>query len=97
MSYALPLAGSPQREMFAVEDLIAIEAGQFIPPSLPEARQMAREAFERYRGARIQPQRLIYIVLRGDDALELISIGRRGGWKREWRFGQFRYRPAVAA
>lgn len=90
MSYALPLAGSRQREAFVIEDLLAIEAGQYVPPSLPEARQLARESFARWREAVIKPVRVFYIVLRADDNLDLISIGPRGGWRREWRFGPFR-------
>lgn len=97
MSYALPISGSELREAFQIDDLIAIDKGQFIPPSLPEARQLAREFFERSKGARLMPKRIFYIVLRADDALELISIGRRGGVKREWCFGKFQFRPVRAA
>lgn len=85
--FALPPLGSDAREAFDVEELVRIGLGQFIPPSLPECRALAREAFERYHGAAIQPARLVYFCLRADDQIELISIGPRGGMKREWRFG----------
>lgn len=93
MSFALPPVDSELREAFQMEDLIAIHRGQYVPPVLAEAKALAREAFERFKGAAIKPKALIYFVLRGDDNIELISIGPRGGWKRLWRFGQFKFQP----
>lgn len=88
MSFALPPADSDLRDAFDVEELVRIGLRKYIPPSRPEVRRLAREAFERYRGARIQPKRLFYFVLAGDDSIDLVSIGSRGGLKREWRFGK---------
>lgn len=87
MSYAVPLSGSPLREAFELEDLVAIGYGERDVPDLPKARRLARGWFE---GAGLKPARVFYIVLRADDHLDLISIGPRGGWKREWRFGRFK-------
>lgn len=74
---------------YAPEDLQAIASGQFFPPDLQQAKRLAREAFGRYHGARIMPKALIYLVLRADDQIDLISVGPRGGWKVLWSFGQY--------
>lgn len=87
MSYALPLSGSPLREAFEIEDLVAIGYGERDVPDLPKARRLARQFFD---GADKAVRRVFYIVLRADDHLDLISIGPRGGWRREWRFGRFK-------
>lgn len=87
MSYAVPLSGSPLREAFELEDLVAIGYGDRHAPSLPQARHDARAVFAAGGKA---VRRVFYIVLRADDHLDLISIGPRGGWRREWRFGPFK-------
>lgn len=87
MPYALPLSGSPLREAFEISDLVAIGYGERQIPDLPQARRAARAVFEA-EGRKVA--RVFSIVLGADDNLDLISIGPRGGWRREWRFGPFK-------
>jgi hypothetical protein len=65
-------------------DLAAIATGEADPVwGIASAKRMAREAFAANPAAR----RLFYIVMETDDRLSLISIGPRGGHRREWTFG----------
>lgn len=82
MSHLLPPASHPAREMFDISDLVAIGTGERPPLTLIEAKGSARRLF----AANPDAKRASYFVLRGDGGLELVSIGRRGGWKSEWRF-----------
>jgi hypothetical protein len=82
MSHLLPPQGHKAREMFAVEDLVAIATRQVDPVDLQQARRSARLTFESSSAVR-----RVCIVLRADDQLELVSFGRRLAWRREWRFG----------
>ena len=85
MSHALPPQGHPAREMFAVEDLVAIATRQVDPIDLQRAKFAAKRYFA---AASPAARRVVYIIMRSDnDQLELISVGRRGGHKVEWRFG----------
>lgn len=84
----LPPLDHPAREAFDPDDIARIANGQYVPCSLPEAHKMARESFERFKGAALKPNALIYFVLRADDSVELISIGPRGGRRLLWRFGE---------
>lgn len=84
MSLSLPLTGSPQREWFDVADLVAVTTGERPLLCLPQALRQARDLFAANPAAR----RVAFIVLRAEnDQVDLITVGPRGGWKREWRFG----------
>jgi hypothetical protein len=93
MSYALPLSGTAAREMFDMNDLVLIGSGDVVPLDLNETLRAAKRTFPKVPCAR----RLNYIVLRADDRLQLISVGRRGGWKVMWNFGPYqmptKFRP----
>lgn len=83
MSHLLPPASHPAREMFDVADLVAIGARQRDPITFRDAVFAARRFFD---GADKAARRVCYIALRANGALELVSFGRRGGHKVEWRF-----------
>lgn len=82
MAHSLPPAAHPAREMFDISDLVAIGTGERAPLTLSEAKCIARRTLRECRAA----SRACFFVVRGNDALELVSIGRRGGHKTEWRF-----------
>lgn len=84
--HVLPPLAHPAREMFAVEDLAEYGLGR-VPPTLIEARTMARRFFE---GASPAAKRVVYFVLLCDDRLALVSFGRRLAQKREWIFGPWK-------
>ena len=85
MSHLLPLAGHPAREMFDIADLVEVATGkQPVHCNRHSLRKVPREAFDATPAA----NRMVYFYVRGDtDELQLVSIGRRGGFKVEWRFG----------
>jgi len=85
--FALPPAGSDLADAIDPDELARIARGEFVPADLPEVKRLARECFERFKGAKIQPSRLWYYCLRADDHVDMISVGPRGGWRLEWRFG----------
>ena len=93
---ALPPIDHPAREAYDPDDLLRIARGQYVPCSLPEAHGLARESFGRFKGAALKPSALVYMVLRADDNVDLISIGPRGGRKLLWRFGPIGEFRAVA-
>lgn len=80
----LPPAGHPARELFDVADLVAVTTGERPLAVLPEALSSAR----RFLAANPAARRVACIVLRADnDQVDLITVGPRGGWRKEWRFG----------
>lgn len=82
--HTLPPLGHAAREMFDVSDLVALMSGERVLPVLPSAIASAKRTLSANRAA----VRVFAIVLRGEnDQVDLVSIGRRGGWRREWRFG----------
>lgn len=85
MSHVLPVAGHPAREMFDVADLVDVATGkQPVQCNRHVVRKLAIRALEATPAA----NRMVYFYVRGDiDELQLVSVGRRGGWKVEWRFG----------
>lgn len=99
MSHLLPPASHPARAMFDVADLVAIGTGATRPIFMDQAKRAARATFAANPSGLIR--RLFYIVMRSDtDVLELISVGPRGGHRREWTFGPYRTpmnRTSVAA
>lgn len=83
MSHLLPPTNHPARAMFDIADLVAIGTRQRPPIFLQDAKRAARRTF----AANTAIRRLMYIIMRSDtDALELISVGPRGGHRVEWRF-----------
>lgn len=87
MSHSLPLLGSPQREMFEIQDLIDICSGKREIVDLQQAKQQARRIFAGAKRGLVK--RVIFIIMRADDELQLVSIGSRGGLRVEWRFGPY--------
>ena len=82
----LPPTDHPAHGMFDVADLVAIGTGEAQPYLFRDALYAARNTFSEAKAAKVKINRLYYIVLRANDALWLISVGRRGGWRREWQF-----------
>lgn len=83
--HALPPVDHKAREMFAVEDLVAIATGERPVPTCIVA--MRRSAFGTFASSSAA-LRVAFIRLNpSSDELELVTFGRRGGWRREWTFG----------
>lgn len=85
MSHLLPPSGSPLRDCFDVEDLVAIGTKQRQAPLLKEAKIYARDYF---RTADKAVNRLYFIAMVANDDLWLISIGPRGGVQYHWNFSR---------
>lgn len=84
--HALPPHGHAARELFEVSHLVDITMGREPVPTLPQALRSARNAFAADTTGAMR--RMAFIVVRAeDDQLDLITVGRRGGWRKEWRFG----------
>ena len=85
MSHILPAQGHPAREMFEVSDLVAVSMGERpVPCENHQVRRSASETFSRCKAAR---RVTFFKVNPSNDQLELVSVGRQGGIKREWVFG----------
>jgi hypothetical protein len=95
MPHVLPPLGHPARDLFDIADLVAITLGERpVPYQIHAMRCAARRVFEASPAA----NRVAFIRLRSDDdQLELISFGRRGGWKRHWVFGPVGRNARLAA
>jgi hypothetical protein len=84
MSHALPPQGHPTRELFQVADLVAITLGQEPVLTLGRALPSARRTLGANKAARAV---MVIALNSATDNLELIRVGKRGGWKRLWVFG----------
>ena len=82
----LPPTDHPAHGMFAMADLVAIGTGEAQPFLFRDALYSARRTFSEAKPAKVKINRLYYIVIRANDALWLISVGPKGGWRREWEF-----------
>ena len=86
--FHLPPQNHPAREMMGdlaslVETLAPANAGRL--PAVWQAVRSAREAFE---ASSLKPRRICYVIVRYDTAERwLISVGPKGGWRKEWNFG----------
>lgn len=84
MSHLLPPANSPLREMFDIADLVAIGTKQREPITFKDA------VFASKRFFASQPKGLVksvvYIALKADGSLVLVSFGPRGAHKIHWIF-----------
>lgn len=84
MSHALPLAGSPLRELFELGDVVAIATGASPVQPFSAALLGARRLMRGQRAVRS----VAFIALdSSNDELCLYSAGPRGGHKRLWVFG----------
>jgi hypothetical protein len=85
MSFSLPLAGTAARE--ALGDLVHV--AEVLHPAnvgrLPDFREAIANGRRTIAGS--DASHVYVICLRGDDERWLISVGRRGGWKKVWNFG----------
>lgn len=86
MSHLLPPPGHKAREMFDVSDLAAIGTKQRQAPLFRDCLASAKRSFAADTSGAMK--RIMFICLRADDSLWLISVGRRGGWRKEWDFSQ---------
>ena len=84
MAHRLPPQGHPIREAFQVSDLVDIALGNVPVLTLGRALPSARRTLEANQAA----SAVFMIALNSaTDNLELIRVGKRGGWKRLWVFG----------
>ena len=79
MSLRLPLTSSPLRESFDVASLVDWRS----LPNFREALTGCRSTIE--GDTRIRS--VNSIAIRADGEIWLIQVGRKGGWKRLWNFG----------
>ena len=84
--FALPLSGSPEREAMGDIAHVAEVLNPANVAKLPTFRQAVLAAKRTLRGAP-SARSVSAICLRANDERWLISVGRRGGWKRVWNFG----------
>lgn len=87
MSFPLPPQGSAAREMMGEVSAIAeILAPQNVS-KLPVTWQAKKQAAAMFAASKAV-KRVCFVVLRAEsDERWLISIGPRGGWRKEWNFG----------
>ena len=85
MAHTLPPLSHPARELFAVADLAAVGTGSVpVLAGLHRARKAALRLLDAMPAAR---RVALFHVRAEDDMLELVSVGRKGGIRREWVFG----------
>lgn len=85
MSHLLPPLGHPARDLFDVQTLVDIATGK---EPVHCHRYALRKLAERSFAAMPAAKRLAYFYVRPDnDQLQLVSVGKRGGFKVEWVFG----------
>lgn len=85
MSHLLPPAAHPARALFDVADLAAIGTGERPIPT--EINYLRRMALATLAGSSVA-SRVAFIRLNpSSDQVELVTFGRKGGWRREWTFG----------
>lgn len=86
MSFPLPLPGTKARE--AIGDLAVLVP--ILDPAnvsrLPTFRAAIRSAVETLKAAPAAKSVNI-VCLRANEERWLISVGRRGGWRKVWNFG----------
>lgn len=85
MAHVLPPLGHVAREMFDVADLVDVALGKF--PALAGVGQARAAARKFFAGADPAAKRVVYFVVRANDDLALVSVGRRLGHRVEWNFG----------
>lgn len=78
---ALPVTGSPLREMFEVQQLLR-------PRELPTFRQCAHAARSTFAASGPEVRAVNSVCLRADGAIELVKFGPKGGHKTMWKFGK---------
>ena len=79
MSLHLPLTSSPLRETFDVASLVEWR-------SLPNFRD-ALAGCRNYIASEASARSVNSLTIRADGEIWLIQVGRKGGWKRLWNFG----------
>lgn len=89
MSFKLPPQDHKARELFDIAHVAEVlnpNNAQKLLTTL-QARKTAERTFEGNSAVK----RICFVVLRADnDERWLISFGRRGGWRKEWNFGNNR-------
>ena len=86
MSFKLPPQDHKARELMDIRHMAVVlnPANAANLPAIHQAVSMARRYFETELAAR----RVCYVIIKYDTAERwLISIGRKGGWRKEWNFG----------
>jgi hypothetical protein len=86
MSFPLPPASSPARELIDVASIAEILAPANIAKLQPiwQARKAALAMIE----ADSAIKRIAMVIVRADtDERWLVTFGPRGGWRKEWNFG----------
>jgi len=84
MSHALPLTGSPLRELFDVADVVAITQGTLPVHTSDKGLILARRTMRENKAVRA----IVYFAVDAStDKLCLYRAGNRGGYKRLWTFG----------
>lgn len=79
MSLLLPPAAHPSREFFVVENLVNWKA----LPAFRNALTGVRSFLERETSAKFAH----ILTLRADGEVWLVRVGKKGGWRKVWNFG----------
>lgn len=90
MGFPIPPQGHKVREMFDVADIAVMLApdNRYKLPDFRKALVAARKTFE-CEGRRAKGKtRVCVMCWRANDEFWLISVGPRGGWRKEWNFGK---------
>lgn len=91
MSFALPPQTHKARELIGDVAHVAALLDPAKAAELPVTWQAVRSAREAFAQDGLKPSRITYIVLRCDSGERwLISVGPKGGWRKEWNFGNGR-------
>ncbi len=94
MSFSLPLPGSKARELMGDMATIAEQLNPANAAKLLVTWEALRSARKMFEGEGLKPSRVCFVILRADsDERWLISIGPRGGWRKEWNFGSGKPAP----
>ena len=86
MSLALPLSGSPIREMIDLEVLadMAHPGNRTKIPTFRQSLESGRAFLKADKAARS----VFSYTLRADGSLWLLKVNKNGSWKCEWDFGK---------
>lgn len=89
MSFQLPLVGTEAREAMGDMATVAAKLDPRDAHLLPAVWQARRDALLAFEADTTKAMRRINVIILRADTSErwLISIGRRGGWKKVWNFG----------
>ena len=86
--FHLPAQTHKARELIGDMATLAVTLDPANAAKLPAVWQALRSARAMFEGAGLKPSRVCLVILRADSGERwLISVGPKGGWRKEWNFG----------